>query len=471
MEEQYIPKKNEQISVEIIDLGEDGFGVGKYQGYTLFIKDTVPGDLVEALVLKTKKSYGYAKVLHILKPSPYRVKPRCLLASKCGGCQLQHIVYEKQLEYKWNKVKCCLERIGGVVKPPLEKIIGMEEPFYYRNKAQFPVGRGKNGELSIGFYAGRTHSIMNTECCYIQAKINTKLIKQVRDFLEQEKISIYEETTGMGLVRHIMTRIGFRTGEVMVCLVINGEKLPHQEVLIEKLKEVEKEDPRYQIKSICCNINREKTNVILGEKIVSIYGEPYITDWIGEVKFRISPLSFYQVNPIQTEKLYEKVLEFAQLRGSEIVWDLYCGIGTISLFLAKQAKKVYGVEVVPQAIEDARKNAKLNGITNAEFFVGAAETILPKKYREGNGKMRADIIVIDPPRKGCDEAVLSTIAEMGVERVVYVSCDPGTLSRDIKFMKQKKYEMIQGVVVDMFGETEHVETVCLLSKLKSSILK
>ena len=464
MEEQFIPKKNEQISLEICDLGEEGFGIGKYHGYTLFMKDAIPGDFVEALILKGKKTYGYAKVLRILKPSPYRVEPLCPLASKCGGCQLQHLIYEKQLEYKWNKVRNCLKHIGGIPEPPIEEIIGMEEPYYYRNKAQFPVGRGKNGELLIGFYAGRTHTIMNTEHCYLQAKINTELIKRIRNFLEREKISIYEEVTGKGLIRHIMTRIGFRTGEIMVCLIINGEHLPHQETFIQELKAIEKENPDYHIKSICCNINQEKTNVILGEKVIPIYGETYITDWIGEVKFRISPLSFYQVNPVQTERLYKKVLEFAQLNGNEIVWDLYCGIGTISLFLARQAKMVYGVEVVAQAIEDAKKNAKLNEITNAMFFVGEAETVFPEKYQQSNGEMRADVVVIDPPRKGCDEAVLNTIAKMEVERVVYVSCDPATLARDIKFMRQNGYEMIKGAAVDMFGETYHVETVVLIQR-------
>lgn len=466
MDQQFIPKKNEKVTVEIIDLGEDGCGIGKYRSFTLFIKDALPGDVAEVLILKVKKSYGYAKVIRILQPSPYRVEPRCKLASKCGGCQLQHLSYEKQLEYKLSKVTNCLERIGGVKQPPIEGIIGMEEPFDYRNKAQFPVGRGKDGKICIGFYAGRTHAIINTERCHIQAEINADLIRVIRSFLEEESISIYDKTSGQGLVRHIVTRVGFRTGEIMVCLVINGEALPEKERLVQALKELEKMNPKYRVKSICLNINKKSTNVILGKKILPIYGEPYITDWIGDVKFQISPLSFYQVNPVQTEKLYAKALEFAELQGDEVVWDLYCGIGTISLFLARHAKQVYGVEIVPEAIEDAKKNAALNGILNAEFFVGASEEVLPEKYKESKGEMRADVVVVDPPRKGCDEAVLRTIAEMGVEKVVYVSCDPGTLGRDVKIMMELGYEMKKGVAVDMFGETGHVEVCVLMSRVE-----
>lgn len=457
-------RKNNIIEVIIEDMGTQGEGIGKYNGYPLFIKDVIIGEKVSVLVLKTKKNYGYAKLLKILEPSPDRINFACSVASKCGGCQLQHLKYEKQLEYKQNKVRNCLERIGGIRDVKMEDIMGMETPYYYRNKAQFPVGRGKDGEVLIGFYAERTHSIINTMNCYIQAKINERILQLVREFLVEEEISIYDERKHSGRIRYIMTRIGFYTGEVMVCLVINGNSLPKKEKLIQKLLKIGKEQEFYQITSICLNVNKQKTNVILGEEIISLFGEPYITDFIGKIRYQISPLSFYQVNPIQTKKLYEKVLEFANLNGTEIVWDLYCGIGTISLFLAQKAKVVYGVEIVPQAIEDAKQNAKRNNITNAEFFVGAAEDIMPKKYIESQGEMKADVIVIDPPRKGCDESLLQTITKMTPEKVIYVSCDPATLARDLKYLIEAGYEVKKVQVVDQFSGTYHVESVVLMSR-------
>ena len=457
------PGKNQTVEIEITDLGTDGEGIGRYEGFTLFVKGALPGELVRAQVLKVNRNYGYAKPVEYLRVSKDRVTPRCPLAGRCGGCQLQHLKYEKQLEYKQKKIEDCLKRIGGLESMPMEPIIGMAEPWHYRNKAQFPVGRGKDGRLAIGFYAGRTHAIMDTDHCYIQAETNDEVIRIVRKFLTDYRISIYDEKTHTGLVRHILTRTGFRSGEIMVCLVINGERLPYADRLVEMLRA-----GAPGVSSVCLNVNRERTNVILGDRVIPVYGEPYITDWIGEVRYQISPLSFYQVNPAQTQKLYETALEFADLKGGETVWDLYCGIGTISLFLAQKAGKVYGVEIVPQAIEDAKRNAKLNGIENAEFFVGASEEVLPQKYRELGEAVRADVVVVDPPRKGCDERLLRTIGEMGAPRVVYVSCDPGTLGRDVKVMRGMGYEVERVRGVDMFGGTGHVETVCLLSKLKSS---
>ena len=392
-----------------------------------------------------------------------------------------------QLTYKENKVKSCLERIGGIrvqkadtvdatgcepeavndalageacecAPAVFEPIIGMEEPFYYRNKAQFPVGRDKTGKLVTGFYAGRTHSIIDTSHCYIQAKINERLLAEVKAFLVEENIEPYNEETHSGLVRHILTRVGFTTGEIMVCLILNGEKLPASEKLVERLKKIE------GMTSICINVNTEKTNVILGKKVKVLWGQGYITDYIGDIKYQISPLSFYQVNPVQTRKLYETALEYAGLTGNEVVWDLYCGIGTISLFLAQQAKQVYGVEIVPQAIEDAKKNAEINGIENVEFFTGAAEEVLPQKYKESNGAMKAQVIVVDPPRKGCDERLLETVVRMEPERIVYVSCDPATLARDLKYLEGKNYKVQKVRACDMFGHSVHVETVCLLSR-------
>jgi 23S rRNA (uracil1939-C5)-methyltransferase len=451
-----VVKKNDQIEITIEDIGADGEGIGKYRGYTLFVKDTVVGDQALVSVMKAGKTYGYARLVKLLKPSAARVEPICPIASRCGGCQLQHMDYLKQLEYKENKVRNCLTRIGGFQDFIMEPICGMEKPYYYRNKSQFPVGRKKDGSIAIGFYAGRTHSIIDTEHCYIGAKVNEDIIKFLRSFLTKFQIEPYTEENHKGLLRHILTRVGYTTGEIMVCLVINGKDIPHKEELIQGLQKIP------GMKSICLNINREKTNVILGEKIIPIWGEPYITDTIGRVRYQISPLSFFQVNPVQTKKLYEIALDYANLQGDETVWDLYCGIGTISLFLAQKAKKVYGVEIIPQAIEDAKTNAEINGITNAQFYVGAAEEVLPEKYKEEN--IHADVIVVDPPRKGCEQSLLDTILKMAPKRVVYVSCDPATLGRDLKYLCEKDYVLEKVRAVDQFGHSVHVETVALLSK-------
>jgi 23S rRNA (uracil1939-C5)-methyltransferase len=335
----------------------------------------------------------------------------------------------------------------------------MENPYYYRNKAQFPVRRTGDGKVAIGFYAGGTHTIIDTEHCCIQAKENETIIKCVRSFIQEENISIYEEESHQGLLRHILTRVGFVTGEIMVCLVINGNDLPGKEKLIERLRTIP------GMKSISININRDRTNVILGNKVKPLWGEPYITDYIGEVKFRISPLSFYQVNPVQTKILYEKALEFADLKGDETVWDLYCGIGTISLFLAAKARKVYGVEIIPQAIEDAKENARLNGIMNTEFFTGAAEEVLPQKYRDE--KIYAEVIVVDPPRKGCEESLLETMVTMSPKKIVYVSCDPATLGRDLKYLCARGYKLEKVQAVDQFGHTGHVEVVVSICRVDS----
>lgn len=449
--------KNDEVIIDIEDIGAEGEGIGKYQGYTLFVKSALPGDKARVKAMKCKKNYGYARLMEVMEPSPYRTVPRCDIAGKCGGCSLQHLAYERQLKYKQDKVKNCLERIGGFKEEiPLEPIIGMEEPYYYRNKAQFPIGRNKEGRVVIGFYAGGTHSIMDTSHCCIQAKENDGIIERIRVFLEDYRISTYKEESQEGLVRHILTRAGFITGEIMVCIVINGDALPHKEKLIESLAQIP------GMTSISLNINKAKTNVILGDKIITLWGQPYITDFIGDIKYRISPLSFYQVNPVQTKILYETALDFADLKGGETVWDLYCGIGTISLFLAGRAKQVYGVEIIPQAIEDARENAKINHIKNAEFFVGAAEEILPAKYKEEN--IHADVIVVDPPRKGCEESLLNTIVQMAPRKVVYVSCDPATLARDLRFLCDRGYEVKKVQAVDQFPHSVHIECCCLLER-------
>ncbi len=449
-------KKNDQVQIRIEDISSEGQGIGKYEGYTLFVKDTVMGDMALVQITKTGKTYGYARLVKLLEASQYRVEPRCPVAARCGGCQLMHVNYTKQLEYKENKVRNCLTRIGGFTELPMEPICGMEEPYYYRNKSQYPVGRNKDGSIAIGFYAGRTHTIIDTSQCFIGARVNEEIIAIIRSFIEKYKLESYDEELHKGLIRHILIRVGYRTGEIMVCLVINGKDLPHSEELVESLKKIQ------GMKSICLNINKDKTNVILGDKIIPLWGEPYITDYIGDIKYQISPLSFYQVNPVQTKKLYDIALDYADLHGEETVWDIYCGIGTISLFLAQKAKKVYGVEIVPPAIEDAKKNAQINNITNAEFFVGAAEEVLPEKYKKE--KIFADVIVVDPPRKGCDQSLLDTILAMAPKRVVYVSCDPATLARDLKYLCEKDYELKRVRAVDQFAHSTHVETVCLLER-------
>ena len=450
-------KKNDQLIINIEDIGTSGEGIGKYEGYTLFVNNTTIGDKALIKVMKTGKTYGYARLMELMEPSSHRVKPRCPIADKCGGCQIMHMNYAKQLEYKEDKVKSCLTRIGGFTDIPMEPICGMDEPYYYRNKSQFPVARDKDGKVTIGFYAGRTHSIIDTDHCYIGAKENIEIIKFLRSFIEEYKIEPYDEVRNTGLIRHILTRVGYATGEIMVCLVINGKDISHKNELIEGLTKIN------GMKSICLNINTTNTNVILGDKIVPVWGEPYITDTIGSVKYRISPLSFFQVNPVQTEKLYNIALDYAGLSGNELVWDLYCGIGTISLFLAQKAKQVYGVEIIPEAIADARTNARINGIDNVEFFVGPAEEILPMKYKED--KISADVIVVDPPRKGCDQSLLDTILSIGPEKIVYVSCDPATLARDLKYLCADDYEIKRVRPVDQFGHSVHVETVVLMSRV------
>ena len=458
-------KKNDVFQVQIEDMSDTGEGIGKTDGFTWFVKDAVIGDVVEARVMKTKKSYGFARLMQVLEPSACRVTPRCPSARQCGGCQLQAMSYEEQLKFKENKVRNNLSRIGGLTEIPMEPIIGMEEPWRYRNKAQFPFGKDKNGRIITGFYAGRTHAIIEQEDCLLGVEENQPILDCIRGFMEEYHIAPYEEETHKGLVRHVLIRKGFTTGELMVCLVLNGdvEKLKAPEVLVERLVKL---FPSHMA-SISCSINREKTNVIMGKEIVNLYGPGYITDYIGNVCYRISPLSFYQVNPVQTQKLYGTALEYAGLTGEETVWDLYCGIGTISLFLAQKAKKVYGVEIIPQAIDDARANAKLNHFENVEFFVGKAEEVLPEQYEKN--QVYADTIVVDPPRKGCDSVCLDTIVKMAPEKVVYVSCDSATLARDVKYLGERGYEVKRVKTVDMFPWSGHVETVCQLVLRKPAV--
>lgn len=462
--------KNDIVTVEITDIGVSGEGIGHVDGYTLFIKDAVIGDVVEAKVMKAKKNYGYARLMKVITPSEYRVEPKCAFARRCGGCQIQEMSYDRQLVFKDQKIRGNLERIGGFTKEQIEAVmqpvVGMEHPFSYRNKAQFPFGTDKEGNPITGFYAGRTHDIIANTDCALGVDQNREILEIILQYMRENKIKSYDEKTGKGLIRHALIRYGFKTKEIMVCLVVNGKKLPKAERLIEKLIQIE------GMTSITISPNTRRDNVIMGDSYEILWGQGYITDYIGNVKYQISPLSFYQVNPVQTEKLYGLALEYADLKGDETVWDLYCGIGTISLFLAQKAKQVYGVEIVPQAIDDAKENAKINAIDNAEFFVGKAEEVLPEYYaeyeREHNGETaHADVIVVDPPRKGCDETLLETIVKMQPEKVVYVSCDSATLARDLKYLCANGYEVMVCRGVDQFPQTVHVETVCLLSKLNA----
>ena len=456
--------KNDEVDILIEDISNEGEGIGHVNGYALFVKDTLPGDYVHAKIIKVKKSYGFARLMDIIKPSEDRTEAVCENAVRCGGCQLQHYRYDRQLDYKQNKVKNALVRMGGFaadfIDSVMEPVIGMDNPYNYRNKAQFPVGKDKEGNTVIGFYAGRTHSIIDSRYCYIQSEVSNKVVSIIRSWIERYGISPYEETKHSGLIRHILVRNGFKTGEVMVCLVVTSKKVPALDKLVELLGDID------GLVSVCLNINKDKTNKILGDKIINVYGRDYIEDYIGDVKYRISPLSFYQVNPVQTEKLYSTALDFAGLTGNETVWDLYCGIGTISLFLAKSAKSVLGVEIVPQAISDAKVNAQINNIDNALFTCGAAEDV--EDFLTENELQHIygnpDVIVVDPPRKGCDSKLLDTIISHSPERIVYVSCDPATLARDLKILCEDVYEIKRVRACDMFGMSGHVETVVLLSK-------
>ncbi|WP_276950213.1 23S rRNA (uracil(1939)-C(5))-methyltransferase RlmD [Acetatifactor muris] len=480
-------EKNEIVTVTIEDIGNEGEGIGRVNGFTLFVKDAVVGDTVEARIVKNKKTYAYGRLEKVLVPSPFRVEPKCAWHRQCGGCQLQACSYERQLIFKQDKIRSCLIRIGGFapeqVDACMEPIVGMEDPFRYRNKAQYPVGTDRDGNVVAGFYAARTHNIIAHTDCWLGPVENETILNCILEYMRDYKVSAYDENTGTGLVRHILIRKGFASGEIMVCLVINAKKafqfFPDQDALLEKLTAIE------GMTSVSVSLNPEQTNVIMGKEIYTLWGKDTISDTIRvrdmtqtgfpltgkELTFAISPLSFYQVNPVQTEKLYSLALEYAGLTGQETVWDLYCGIGTISLFLAGNAGRVYGVEVISQAIEDAGKNAERNGIENAAFFVGKAEDVLQEIYEGGladsdERMLHPDVIVVDPPRKGCDSVCLEVMLKMRPERIVYVSCDPATLARDLKVLCGDGYALERVRGVDQFGGTVHVETVVLMSKVQ-----
>ena len=540
-------QKNDLIMLEITDLTEEGQGVGKKDGLVFFVKDSVMGDKVEARILKAKKNYAYAKVEKLLEASPHRIAPLCPVAGKCGGCQLQHLSYEKELAWKEDRIAQSLIRIAGLSPEEVERkkegILGGVLS-RYRNKAQYPVqsrkeirsggatsvsdwnvdgkwpgknkieAKEKSSDLSMGFYGFHSHRIIETKDCLINSAENPLILNCIKDWAREYKISGYEEETGKGLLRHIFLRKGFSTGEILLCLVMNGRSLAHGNELWERLQGLSLKDEEGSLQSradmqcdvdtqsraelhcgvdtqseadghceenrkiqekivgLCVNINEGSGNTILGRETLCLYGKDSIEDKIGELSFSISVPSFYQVNPVQTEKIYGKALEYAALTGEETVWDCYCGIGTISLFLAQKAKQVYGLEIVPEAIENAKKNAEKNGLHNAEFFVGAAEEVLPKwveeQKREGKdvGNL-VDVVSLDPPRKGCDEACLSAVLELSPKRIVYVSCDPGSLARDIKYLREGGYELQKWVGIDNFPRTGHVECIALIQRVKS----
>ena len=470
-------KKGDLLTCEITDIGNDGEGIGKIDGYTLFIKDAVIGDVVKAAVMKAKKNYAYAHLEEVIKPSEHRCDARCAIARQCGGCQMQNMTYERELLFKQNKVRNNIVRLGGFdecfVDSIMQPIIGMDEPWRYRNKAQFPIGKDKNGKVIAGFYAGRTHSIIPVDDCFIGTEENKKILDIIIDHMTKDGIEPYDETTGRGLVRHVLIRKGFTSGQIMVCLVLNldGKKesdsvdyFKNQQELIKKLSFIN------GMTSISVSINTEKTNVIMGTEIHTLWGSDTISDTLCGLKFNISPLSFYQVNPVQAQELYRQAIEYAGLTGKETVWDLYCGIGTITLSMAKDAGYVYGVEIIPDAIEDAMKNARNNGIDNAKFYCGKAEEVLPDFYNNAEmspeaSALHPDVIVVDPPRKGCDEKCLETMLEMQPNRIVYVSCDSATLARDLRILADGGYALKSIRPCDMFSHTVHVETVVGLQRI------
>lgn len=448
--------KNKEYIVDIVDIGQGGVGIGKYEGFTVFVDGGLVQDKIKVKITKSKKNYAVGDIVEIIEKSPFRVERKCSESLRqCGGCQIQELDYQKQLDVKTNEVKQVISRIGKLDDVVIHDTLGMEHPFRYRNKAQFPIQKKDNMPV-IGFYKKKSHDLISTDECIIQHEVNDKIIKIIKTYIRAYNVSIYDEKTHKGLLRHLVTKVGFTTGEVMIVLVANGKKLPYLKELASVLKE---NIPGF--KTLVVNVNTQKTNVILGKENIVAYGDGMIRDYIGELVFEISPLSFFQVNPLQTEVLYNKALEYANLGENDTVFDIYCGIGTISLFLAQKAKKVYGIEIVEDAIKDAKRNAKINNMDNVEFYVGKAEEVVPKMYKEGK---RANVVVVDPPRKGCDEKVLDTIISMQPDRVVYVSCNPSTLARDLAYLNERGYKCHEIQPVDMFPHSVHVENVAWLSK-------
>lgn len=446
-------KTNTVLNLKISGIGIDGDGIAEINpNFSVYVPGAAEGEILKVRITEAHKTYARAEILKILSPSKSRVKPFCKLSDLCGGCQLQHIDYNYQLIVKQRIVKQCLDFFDGEIF----KTLPSENVFRYRNKALIPFSKDKSGKITAGIYAKNSHEIINCTDCPTVFEEADKILQTVVLHLEKYGIEPYDEKTLSGVLRHVLIRKGFFTDELMVSLIINAEKLPQENELLNSL--VQKIS---NIKTVCICPNLQNTNVINGKSYRIIYGEGFITDFIGKIKYKISPLSFFQINSFQTVRLYEKVLDFAALTGQETVFDLYCGVGTISLFLAQKVKKVYGVEIVPQAIENAKENAALNGISNAEFFCGNAEDVIPDMVE--NKGVTADVVVVDPPRKGCDKKLLETIIKLKPKKFVYVSCNPVSLSRDCKFLTSNGFKIEKVQPVDMFPHTAHVETVCLLT--------
>lgn len=448
-------EKNKDYEIYIDGFGSMGEGIGRIDNFTVFIKGAIKGEKVKVKITKVNKNFAFGKIMQIIEKSEDRSEPICPSYKRCGGCQMQHLSYEAQLDFKRQKVIDCLERIGKIKTDSVivHDTIGMNPPYYYRNKVQLPVGE-KNGEIQIGFYAERSHEIIDIDKCYIQFEAGNEIIKLVKEWMSKFKIRGYNEQTGKGTLRHIMIRRGFKTEQIMLVLVTVNEVLQHKKELIESITQ-----NIDGITGIIQNINSKRTNVILGEKEITLWGESQIQDYIGEFKFNISSKSFFQVNPVQTERLYNAALKYAGLTGNEVVFDAYCGTGTISLFLSQNAKMVYGVEIIPEAIENAKINAAQNKATNTEFIVGKSEEEIPKLIKRG---IKPEVVLVDPPRKGCEKVLLESIASAAPRTIVYVSCDPATLGRDLGILGELRYEVLEVQPVDMFPATGHVETCVLL---------
>ncbi len=456
-------EKGQNYKLTIEDMNLEGKGIGRIEGMAVFVDGTVVGDVVKAELTKLKKNYAFGRLTEILEPSAHRIEPSCNYSKDCGGCSLQALNYEEQLKLKKKMVEDKLIRIGGIENPVVHDTIGMDKPWRYRNKAQFPVG-----EAAVGFYRAKSHQVVNCNECLIQSEPAEKLAKALREYMKTDNISAYDEETGKGLIRHLIVKTAFGTGEVMAILVINGKGLPNGEKLVYMMDDaIDELDPNpdtgveFTLESVVLNINKKKTSEIMGESCITIAGKPNILEQAGKLSFEISPTSFYQVNPVQMVNLYDKALEYANLTGDETVLDLYCGVGTIGLYCATQAKRVIGIESLKSAVMDANRNAVINGIVNAEFVFGRAEEELPKLLEQG---IKADVVILDPPRAGCDPVLLDAVAEAGPSRIVYVSCDPATLARDIKILGEKGYQFVEAQPVDMFPMTGHVEAVILLQR-------
>ena len=457
-------KKNERFHIKIEDMGENGEGIGRADGYTLFVKGALIGDEIEGVCVKAKKTYGWGRLLRVVRPGPDRVAARCPVAEPCGGCQMQCLSYEAQLTFKQNKVREDLLRIGRLpeeeVRGAERPIIGADDPWRYRNKVQVPFSRGRDGKAVYGFYAGRTHSVIPRDDCFLEPEDAGRILETVRLFMDEHHIPAYDETDGTGLLRHVLIRTSRAEGTVLICLIVNAETpgaFPHLDDLVSRLSELP------GAAAVTMNLNTARTNVILGEETMVLSGNGYISEQIDGLRFRISTRSFFQVNTAQAERLYRAAVDAAGLSGREEVWDLYCGTGSISLYAARSAGAVHGVEIVEDAVRDARVNAAENHIENVDFVCGRSEVILPEAAARG---VSADVIIVDPPRKGCAPELLDAIGIVSPDRLVYVSCDPATLARDLSILRAKGYTLVSWQPVDMFPQTVHVETVCLMSRVE-----